>query len=400
MVNEQPPDSGSHASTEKALDVDRLLEVVESFGEAPDRAALLKRVAEATCDLLGCDDAALIEDVGGCDALAGPLRPALLAHARASGCPTAVSTRELVTAAHDAPPVETWVVAPLPEPGASRAVVAAWRTPRDPRQRDLRALGVVARWAAAAIELRERRAAVDASLQASDEFVTAAAHELRTPLTPLKLTIDRATRALDARDDRDRAKGALAHVDEHVRRMTYLVDTLLEASRVARGELVLVRRDTDLGALVADVVSRHAQLARQSGCDVSISAPERVVGRWDAQRLREAVAQLLGNAIKFGTGSPVRLEVVRDGEVARILVRDAGRGIDSADQQRIFERFARAVSVRNYGGLGVGLWLAREIARAHGGEVTVDSVPDAGAVFCLELPLTRHLAMRAHEGCA
>jgi signal transduction histidine kinase len=279
-------------------------------------------------------------------------------------------------------------------PGATtRALVAGWRNRREPRQRELRALGVIAQWAAAAIALRDRQAAIEASVQASEEFVSAAAHELRTPLTPLRLTIDRAARALDTHDDRDRARGALAGIDEHVRRMTHLVDTLLEASRVARGDLILVRRDMDLSALVHEILDRHADAARHSRCDITVFAQERIVGRWDPQRLREAIAQLVGNAIKFGCGSPVRVELSSDGHLAHLLVRDEGRGIDAADHERIFYRFERAVSVRNFGGLGVGLWIAREIARAHGGDVTVESALGEGAAFSLRLPLAHRVPL-------
>ncbi|HET7752656.1 MAG TPA: HAMP domain-containing sensor histidine kinase, partial [Anaeromyxobacteraceae bacterium] len=370
MVNEQPREPDVHGAgdttIDKPIDPDRLLEAVESFGDVPDRDALRERVARTLHDLLGCDEAAVIEEVGCCSALAGPLRAALLEHARASGRPTSVSAGELLAIENDAAPGHVWAVAPLPSGFAARAVVARWRNGRAPRSRELRALGVVARWAGAAIDARDRRAALDAALQASDEFVTAAAHELRTPLTPLRLTVDRATRALESRNDPDRAKGALANVDEHVRRMTNLVDTLLEASRVARGELVLVRRDTDLSAVVEDVLARHAVQARRSGSEISVEAHERIVGRWDAQRLRESIAQLVANALKFGNGTPIRIGLSRCGDVARVAIRDEGLGVDAGDQERIFERFERAVSVRNFGGLGVGLWLAREIARAHG----------------------------------
>jgi signal transduction histidine kinase len=273
-------------------------------------------------------------------------------------------------------------------------VVAAWRNRREPTKGELRTLGIVARWAAAAIELRDRRSVVDASLHASEDFVTAAAHELRTPLTPLRLTVDRAARALGTLGDVDRAKGALASVDEHVRRMTRLVDTLLEASRIARGDLVLVRRDTDLSAVVSEVLERHADAARHSRCEISMDVPERIVGRWDGQRLREAIEQLVCNAIKFGGGSPVRVELSRNAGAARVLVLDEGHGIAPADQERIFGRFERAVSVRNYGGLGVGLWIAREIARAHGGDVTVESAPGEGSAFSLRVPLHRCAAGR------
>jgi signal transduction histidine kinase len=176
--------------------------------------------------------------------------------------------------------------------------------------------------------------------------------------------------------------------------MTHLVDTLLETSRVARGDLVLVRRDTDLVALVDEVRERYAEAARQNGSSLTLDASERIVGRWDSQRLREAIAQLVGNAVKFGRGSPVTIAVSRDGDGVRVIVTDGGTGVRADDHERIFERFERAVSVRNFAGLGVGLWLAREIARAHGGDVSVESAPGVGAAFTLRLPATA-----AHAEC-
>ena len=102
-------------------------------------------------------------------------------------------------------------------------------------------------------------------------------------------------------------------------------------------------------------------------------------------RLEQVVVNLLSNAIKYGAGKPISVTVALAGPAARIIVRDRGIGIGAEDQARIFERFERAVSL-NYGGLGLGLYITREIVRAHGGTIRVESEPGAGAAFIVELP--------------
>jgi signal transduction histidine kinase len=99
------------------------------------------------------------------------------------------------------------------------------------------------------------------------------------------------------------------------------------------------------------------------------------------------VANLLGNALKFGPGKPIEISIARSQSGAILSVRDYGIGIDPAQQERIFERFQRAVSEHHYGGLGLGLYICHRIIRAHGGSIRVESSPGAGALFIVELPL-------------
>jgi signal transduction histidine kinase len=110
-------------------------------------------------------------------------------------------------------------------------------------------------------------------------------------------------------------------------------------------------------------------------------------GYWDRLRIEQVVDSLLSNAIKYGQGQPIDLTVERDGRRAVLTVQDRGIGIQGDQLERIFERFERAVSVSAYGGLGLGLYLTRQIVHAHQGRVTVQSAPGIGAVFRVELPL-------------
>ena len=112
-------------------------------------------------------------------------------------------------------------------------------------------------------------------------------------------------------------------------------------------------------------------------------------GRWDRLRLEQVFGNLLSNAIKYGGGHPIEVAVSRNGNghTAKLEVTDHGIGISAEDQARLFNRFERAVSIESFGGLGLGLYITRQIVTAHGGTIRVESQPGAGATFVVELPL-------------
>jgi len=170
-------------------------------------------------------------------------------------------------------------------------------------------------------------------------------------------------------------------------RLAHLVEALLDVSRIATGKLTLRRERLDLVGLAIEVADRMRDQAEQAGCKLSVSAPGELCGTWDRLRLEEVVAHILSNAFKYGAGTRVHVEVRREGPDAVLEISDQGPGIAPQDQQRVFGRFERAAS-RNYGGLGMGLYVSREIVRAHGGHIEASATPGGGATITARLPIS------------
>ena len=215
-----------------------------------------------------------------------------------------------------------------------------------------------------------------------------ASHELMTPLTPLRIKVQVAQRLLDRAGDLGSAEDvahALRGIDGHVGRLVGAVDRILAASRIVREPVQPVYEWFELGGAVRAAVERRRSEAAVRGCAVGVAAPREVVGCWDRALVEQAVDHLVVNAIRYAPGR-IDVEVEAERATARVLVRDRGPGIAPEDQERIFEPYARAASSRSCAGFGLGLHAVRQIARAHGGTVRVESAPGKGSTFALELP--------------
>src|SRR5262249_34921380 len=196
-------------------------------------------------------------------------------------------------------------------------------------------------------------------------------HELKTPLTTLQLQLDGLNRALASTlVTEQRLAKRLETANRQTVRLSGLVENLLQVSRITTGRLELQREEVNLGELAADAAEHFDSAARSAGCPLSVAAPSSpVLGHWDRLRIEQVVAHLLSNARKYGAGKPVQVSIGESEGVARLIVSDEGIGIAPEDVTRIFGRFERAVSTRHYGGLGLGLFIARQIVEAHEGEI-------------------------------
>ena len=258
--------------------------------------------------------------------------------------------------------------------------------------------------------VRELRAA----LRARDEFLSVAAHELRNPLTPISMQVAMLLRAARAADP-PLPPGIVAQLERlelATRRFLKRATVLLDVSRLAAGHPFRpeVAR-FDLSALVLEVAADHAPAAARVRAALDTSAVEPgVLGAWDRVGVELVLDNLLTNAVKHGAGAPVRVGLARlaGGDAGaggrprvRLWVRDEGPGIAPEDQERIFARFEQARGrAPTAGGFGVGLWVAREVARGMGGDVEVESRPGAGATFSFVAPLdvAAHLGAAEAEG--
>jgi PAS domain S-box-containing protein len=233
-----------------------------------------------------------------------------------------------------------------------------------------------------------RLADASVALRARDEFLSLASHELRTPLTALRLHLQ--TLARSARRKPEETVATLpsraAKLEQHVDRMSALIDTLLDVARIASGHLHLDLAPVDLGAMVAGIVERRRAFLPDPG-RLRVAVDGLVMGQCDPARFAQVVARLIDNALKYGGDEPVEVALARADDHAVLVVRDRGIGIAAEDQARIFERFERAAPASQYGGFGFGLWAAREIVKAHGGTIRVHSQRGRGSTFLVEVPL-------------
>ena len=250
-------------------------------------------------------------------------------------------------------------------------------------------------------ELKRIQKELEQALQIRDEFISIASHELKTPLTSLKIQT--------ALRKRDLQRGALStftqerlakmfDTDERqLERISHLIDDMLDISRINSGKLSMNFESFDLCELVRDLIGRSSEQFVAAGCPVDFSNCQPVMGSWDRFRIEQVLTNLLTNAVRYGAGKPVFIQVNASSEHARIVVRDQGRGIAKENHARIFQRFERAVSGSEISGLGLGLFIVSQIVEAHHGSIRVDSELGQGSTFVVELPVIK-LSEGDHPG--
>ncbi len=241
-------------------------------------------------------------------------------------------------------------------------------------------------------ELSLAKEKAEAAVKTRDEFFSMASHELKTPLSAMKLQAQirkRNVRKGNLNDFSPENLEALCEEDERqVERLTFLVDNMLDISKLTSGQFVLSRETFDLKELVEDVLGRMEPLLKQSKNECTLDTPpQSIEGNWDRVRLEQVLINLLSNAGKYAPGKPVKIQLNKKTSSVQILVIDQGEGISKKDQNRIFDSFERIKANKQISGLGLGLYISKQIIEAHKGNIQVESQPGEGTIFRIELPL-------------
>ncbi|NMO15072.1 hypothetical protein HPC49_08225 [Pyxidicoccus fallax] len=227
------------------------------------------------------------------------------------------------------------------------------------------------------------------ALRLRDEFLLVASHELRTPLTSLSLTLEAMERKHQS--GRETPREHLQRARRKVTCLIGLVDDLLDVGRIQRGHLELQQAPVTLGSLLAEVIASFRPLSPRHHLTLELPQGE-VFVKGDEARLTQVFNNLLDNAIKYSPeGGAVRVKLTRDEGEARVSVSDEGVGIPAEQFPELFERFfrARTTLATSFGGLGLGLYITRNLVERHGGRIDVQSEVGRGTTFAVTLPELR-----------
>jgi signal transduction histidine kinase len=243
------------------------------------------------------------------------------------------------------------------------------------------------------LRLEHQVATLQQAVLARDEFIAMLGHELRNPLSPIYLQVQVLLEQIRRhRGEPIEASWLEPKVELLAKRLARFLERLnhlLDISRATVDRIELELETVDLASVVRELVNSFDRELTVSESPLIFVANEPVMGAWDRLRLEQIVGNLISNAIRYGSGKPIEVRVESDERAARIVVRDHGIGIADSDQQRIFERFERAVPRPRVGSFGIGLWLVRKLCSAMGGTVSVASRVGEGAEFTVALPRRR-----------
>jgi signal transduction histidine kinase len=227
------------------------------------------------------------------------------------------------------------------------------------------------------------------AISGRDEFLSIAAHEIRGPVASIHLAVQSLLRgSLPAAS----ARTAMEVIQREDRRLSRFVNDLLDVGRIHTGQLHFELEEVDLGTIVRDVVSRLSAELAQTHSAVTVRTEGNLTGEWDRFRVEQVVTNVVSNAIKYGDGKPIDITAARSVDRAVLRVADHGIGIEPTMLSKIFDPFQRLVEARHYGGLGLGLHIAKTIVEGLGGTITVDSRLGSGSTLTVDLPVTRSAA--------
>ncbi len=245
--------------------------------------------------------------------------------------------------------------------------------------------------------LRARRCSLDLkeSVFTRDEFLLVTAHESRTPLATIRSLAQSMASSLESGQTPDpiQIQQIFQAIDQQAETVSHLVSQLRDISRIESGQIILSRKITDVTRLV-EGVTLAVQISANSH-HITLIAPAPVMAWVDSLRLRQVLTNLIDNAIKYTPeGATIDLEVfTADPQTACIAVTDHGPGIAPEHRERIFDRFYRIRSGDDISGMGLGLYISRQIVNLHGGRIVAEFPPDGGTRFVISLPAASNLPL-------
>lgn len=242
------------------------------------------------------------------------------------------------------------------------------------------------------IQLHDEHIASLKDIKARDQFLSIISHELKTPLTVMLLNLHSLLRSVQsdslARFSIHELVKILKNSEKQLRWLSSMTNDLLDISLITTGRMNLKLENTDLVSITKQVIESFSEMLKKGKNKIRIQAKSAVLGKWDKQRLEQAITNLVSNAIKYGGSKPIEIVISKKGNKAKFVIKDQGIGIPSYEQKMIFNLFERASGTGEYKkGLGVGLFITSQIIKIHRGKIKVSSKEDKGTIFTIELPL-------------
>lgn len=229
------------------------------------------------------------------------------------------------------------------------------------------------------------------ALRTRDEFLSIASHELKTPLTSillnLQLILQKIHNAANQKIEMKEIEGMIETSKNQSDRLSRLISDLLNISLISTGRLVIEKEQMNLSDVVHEVIKRFEVQLDKAHIPIDWRNNKKLVGNWDKVRLEQVVTNLISNAIKYGKNKPVTIRLTRNKNMAVLKIKDRGIGIKKKDRKHIFERFKRGANSKDFKGLGVGLYISRQIVEAHQGNLSVISSVGKGTTFTVSLPM-------------
>ncbi len=248
------------------------------------------------------------------------------------------------------------------------------------------------KYAQSFLELHDRFLQSQGEIKARDEFLSVVSHELRTPLTTtllkLRHMLDNVRNISLAKFSVPELIKVLRNAEEQIVRLSEMINDLVNVSLITTGRMNLHTENCDLNGVTKHVLQSFSELIKKGKYKVTVDTKTTVTGKWDKIRIEQAITNLVSNAIKYGKGKPIHIQISGSGATAKFIIEDQGIGISNQNQHILFDLFKRAHGIDGYKeGLGVGLYITAQIVKAHGGHIKVSSTTGKGSSFTIELPL-------------